>query len=65
MHLNINVCIYFRDKTICNKYFTAVCVRLFLETSEKKKAISLFSQKFEETGMVDEKVCLFGFFDKS
>ena len=65
MHLNVDFCIYFRDKAICNKYFTAVCVRLFLETPEKKRAISQFSQRFEETRMVDEKVCLFGYFNKS
>ena len=51
--------IHYSDKTICSKYFTAVCVRLFLETPEKKKEITQFSHKFEVTGMVDEKVNIF------
>eukprot|EP00794_Sanderia_malayensis_P015998 gene15998-17609_t len=47
-----------RDKAICSKYFTTICVRLFLETPDKRREIAQFAHKFEATKMVDEKCAL-------
>ncbi|XP_070532532.1 GTPase-activating protein and VPS9 domain-containing protein 1-like [Ptychodera flava] len=42
-----------RDKTVCNKYFTAQCVRHFLERQET--AVQKFVDDFKELTVSDEK----------
>ena len=45
----------FRDKSVVNKYFISVFVRLFLE--KKERALMKFISDFQKLTMADEKVC--------
>uniref|UniRef100_F6SXW5 GTPase activating protein and VPS9 domains 1 n=1 Tax=Ciona intestinalis TaxID=7719 RepID=F6SXW5_CIOIN len=48
------------DKTICRKFFTSQCVRIFLK--EKEKVVWDFRNSFMRLGASDEKVSLVGSF---
>ena len=47
----------FRDKKVMNKYFLAVCVRMFLE--KRERAVHGFIQDFQKLPVSDEKVTRF------